>query len=756
MTTAQLLYSAIEKYATQPGASAGPKPPAAPAAPAGGGGLNSGGLNKGLAAGPAPAGGLSKPIKPITAQPAMQPAAPAARPLPPTYERWPDGGPKPHHIQQLIADGKELGAREGEITQRKQNIVNMMNNFDPLGERTPAGQQPQQTTAPDWIKPEYRDAIGAPAGQRKYMYFPNDEGFAGAGGRVVETATGRIVQTNMPDREGYLQHLRGGVGNAAQATPPATTQPVAQLAPNPTTPILSTPAPTLPPQPPSPAPAPAGPQPIVSNTQGIMTDVTGKPVETVPPRPSGPAAFVDTLKQRSDGKEPTGGVIDMTKPLDVNAVAGHFNNPNLKPEQKTQLATDLATKLKNENPQYYEGFQDIQAGRTDTEAAKAYQGRLQQAQDEFVQQQVQADPQKAATPQGFGEIVNGAMSTFQNMHPAMQAMVGIGLPVGLIGIMSSMFGEGGMGMGILGALGLGAGVLGGAAGGLFGQGAQNMTADAAYQIGSFLGMAPEAQSGSLDALKGEDAIARMTAGPSKEDQMAAFNDPAGHAKKVQQQLDQASKVRQLMNLPEGMRPQFLRNIDPSLSEEDAVIAARNAAQFSTQMDDPSSAVSKMLQQGQEFVANPHGVVNEKADEHVRNKLPWGTQWAAPYLRSGYQWANGIPSGPSEEVVKGASMNINKLIEKWAFNDMDAKELSDLKAEKAKGAPYRVDEARREHELNLRNQAAAPAEKKLVVLCMKSARCWAGYEPVPGKKPYSEDSCRPVGSKKKKDSKKKDK
>jgi hypothetical protein len=31
---------------------------------------------------------------------------------------------------------------------------------------------------------------------------------------------------------------------------------------------------------------------------------------------------------------------------------------------------------------------------------------------------------------------------------------------------------------------------------------------------------------------------------------------------------------------------------------------------------------------------------------------------------------------------------------------------------------------------------------------KHARCWAGYEPVPGKKPYSEDSCRPVGEKKK--------
>jgi hypothetical protein len=31
----------------------------------------------------------------------------------------------------------------------------------------------------------------------------------------------------------------------------------------------------------------------------------------------------------------------------------------------------------------------------------------------------------------------------------------------------------------------------------------------------------------------------------------------------------------------------------------------------------------------------------------------------------------------------------------------------------------------------------------------ASRCWKGYEPVSGKTPYSEDSCRPVGSKPKK-------
>jgi hypothetical protein len=35
----------------------------------------------------------------------------------------------------------------------------------------------------------------------------------------------------------------------------------------------------------------------------------------------------------------------------------------------------------------------------------------------------------------------------------------------------------------------------------------------------------------------------------------------------------------------------------------------------------------------------------------------------------------------------------------------------------------------------------------------ASRCWKGYEPVPGKTPYSEDSCRPTGSKAKKKEKK---
>lgn len=54
--------------------------------------------------------------------------------------------------------------------------------------------------------------------------------------------------------------------------------------------------------------------------------------------------------------------------------------------------------------------------------------------------------------------------------------------------------------------------------------------------------------------------------------------------------------------------------------------------------------------------------------------------------------------------------------------------------------------------------AMPAEKAASMIALlaqtmaKQARCWEGYEPVPGKEPYSEDSCRPKGSSKKKEKK----
>lgn len=55
---------------------------------------------------------------------------------------------------------------------------------------------------------------------------------------------------------------------------------------------------------------------------------------------------------------------------------------------------------------------------------------------------------------------------------------------------------------------------------------------------------------------------------------------------------------------------------------------------------------------------------------------------------------------------------------------------------------------------LRKWKCGSASEKLANV-LKEARCWKGYVPVPGKKPYSEDSCKPAGETetKKKESKK---
>jgi hypothetical protein len=455
------------------------------------------------------------------------------------------------------------------------------------------------------------------------------------------------------------------------------------------------------------------PQPIVSNTQGTMTDTQGKPVET-----SGPAPEV--------------------KPVAFAEIEGKLNDSNIPAAERKQFAEKFVTDHLKQNPELVQGFRDAQAGKN-TPQAQAFQAKFKAAQDAHIQQQVQANPEKASTPQGFGEIVNNAIGQFQNMPPAMQAMVGIGLPMGLIGVMSSLFGGGGMGMGIMGALGLGAGVLGGAAGGMFGQGASNMAGDAMFNMGSFLGMVPE--KADLSALKGNDPIGALV------NKSGPIGSRADVKAQVEQGQQQAAQLRQLMSLPVGddVKIRLMQRLDPTIdSTEAGQQALQNANTLLKAYDDPNSALQKKLQEGQNY-ANSTGI-SGGIKEYV----------GVPLLNARNaigNWING---------KQGADMTINKLIEKWAFNDMDAKELSDLKAEKAKGAPYRVDDARREHELNLRSQAEAPKQeeppmmtKKLVVMCMKSAsRCWAGYEPVPGKKPYSNDSCRPVGSGKKKKTDKK--
>ena len=63
-------------------------------------------------------------------------------------------------------------------------------------------------------------------------------------------------------------------------------------------------------------------------------------------------------------------------------------------------------------------------------------------------------------------------------------------------------------------------------------------------------------------------------------------------------------------------------------------------------------------------------------------------------------------------------------------------------------------ARSEHEryYDCATEPSKQQEPSLQLVRHNAAKCWEGYERVPGTKPYSEDSCRKKGSGKKKKSK----
>jgi hypothetical protein len=95
------------------------------------------------------------------------------------------------------------------------------------------------------------------------------------------------------------------------------------------------------------------------------------------------------------------------------------------------------------------------------------------------------------------------------------------------------------------------------------------------------------------------------------------------------------------------------------------------------------------------------------------------------------------------------------IEKWAQKE-DHKDNNDTPCSCGCGDTVRTCKCAQSCSCRKPGGSCYKSEKKVAVMekysaayVMKIARCWAGYEPVPGKKPYSEDSCRPVGSGKKK-------
>jgi hypothetical protein len=211
-------------------------------------------------------------------------------------------------------------------------------------------------------------------------------------------------------------------------------------------------------------------------------------------------------------------------------------------------------------------------------------------------------------------------------------------------------------------------------------------------------------------------------------------------------LEQISSRYQEASNPEYLRNQARAEVMAQLEAADK----KNFGQLSDYFTDKANGVSQPLREMAIRAAlqnNPEYAQFLKRDENGNILLPEGNtmqQFADSMLTNAY--GEYEKSGMARAVKQWWA---EKLI-KQAINDVDAKELNDLKEQKSEGVSYRVEDARRLNELERRQQSEAqPAVKRQVTIavCQKAARCWAGYEPVPGAKPFSRGSCRPKGSKK---------
>lgn len=161
---------------------------------------------------------------------------------------------------------------------------------------------------------------------------------------------------------------------------------------------------------------------------------------------------------------------------------------------KEYVQSELA---KPENQEIMRGMEDIKSGdqqRANSPAAQAYQAAMKKAPEGFIREEyerlIKANPNATPAQQGgfMSQAINNGMARFQEAPQGAQIMMGLGLSVGLIGALSSLFGEGGMGGGLMGLLGLGGAGLMAANYGMFGDDARQMVGQGAIGLGRMMGM----------------------------------------------------------------------------------------------------------------------------------------------------------------------------------------------------------------------------------------------------------------------------
>jgi hypothetical protein len=449
------------------------------------------------------------------------------------------------------------------------------------------------------------------------------------------------------------------------------------------------------------APAQAAPPPSAASSAAAWgsggAGPGGSPGQT--PGQTQPAAQTQSAPPASDPQQPaptTSGLPQIdTKPYE--AVLG---DPKATPEQKTAARTEYAEKWvaankANVSPELVESINAWQQD-PNSPGAELFNKNLGETGEVFMKQQlaqaINDRPEIAQNQDLFGQTIAGIQSTWDNLGTVGQMGLMVGVPLAMIGLL----GGSGLGM-ILGGLGLG---IAGAAGGLFGDGAKGLLNNAISGIGGMFGSPAAANS----------AAAAQTAAAA----------PGAEPLPPLAEADQLKLVQGLSAAPDGV--QYL---------------AQNKAQFGQLAGLPDDRLAPIAQQ----MTPESRATTLKMLQDVQQQID-----------AGITQTNKV-GGPGWLADRLSGDSLNK------YNLRSTTELPGLKAKidrmlkilstpqtQSEGSPALGKESALVNK-NSKTVAQIFARRATINILRKAARCWSGYEPVPGAKPYTPGSCRPKGSKK---------
>lgn len=388
-----------------------------------------------------------------------------------------------------------------------------------------------------------------------------------------------------------------------------------------------------------------------------------------------------------------------------------------------------------DNPQLLQGMNDLQNGRTDTPAAKEFQARIDTAQNEMIKAEFeklkQANPgANFRDPKVYGGFLNQATNAVSNMSTEHKMLMGLGFGGGLIGILSSLFGGGGMAGGLLGMLGLAVGGGAAAAGGVFGNQARAQTGQLMNDAASFFGGVNVPTADKLAPGAEQQTVQQIQNAMNQTDEKGQRGGWAAGQKIID---DQRAQADTLLKMPRTMAITSLMGL-------------RGEGVPKTE-DEATTLLDSIAQRHQ--AAGQPDFLRQRAHEQARATLRAQDKdgWLAAMLK------NRGTSGPGINFAREAAVHskLNTPEHKMFLNPdgtLPAGTTEDeFIANMLRNAYGEYPEPAPTPEKGASMNIAQEIFFKQATL--KAARCWAGYEPVPGKAPYSENSCRPKRKAKKK-------